>query len=249
MSFPKSLQHFPAQRERAQSTRDMAREGLGPAAGVDGASASSLVSFAFVFNLLIGAGALAIPRPFAQTGFVLAAPFLACLCFLSLLTSLYMVETLVSVRLISQDPVGLRHAMGGKANPSSSAADAAARSEDEDLLLAGTNSINLSAPVEESGGRRRRQGASGDAPERTRTPRDLQYGGFHSHSRVHFNTMYTQSMYHSTLDPISPYLDLPDGNDSHTPAHTTSRPQRPQGLSNTSPTGSQVPKPKENNGT
>lgn len=145
----------------------MAREGLGPAAGVEGAeSASSLVSFAFVFNLLIGAGALAIPRPFAQTGFVLAAPFLLCLCFLSLLTSLYMVETLVSVRLISQDPVGLRHAMGGKANPSSSAADAAARSEDEDLLLAGTNSINLSAPVEESGGRRRRQGASGDAPER-----------------------------------------------------------------------------------
>ena len=63
---------------------------------------SSWVSFAFVFNLLIGAGALAIPRPFAQTGFVLAAPFLCVLCFLSLLTSLYMVEVLLAVKLITK---------------------------------------------------------------------------------------------------------------------------------------------------
>ncbi len=35
---------------------------------------TQLVSFAFVFNLLVGAGALAIPRPFAQAGFMVAAP-------------------------------------------------------------------------------------------------------------------------------------------------------------------------------
>ena len=119
----------PGEPQNQSPTRSMGspdeREGKSPT--------SSWVSFAFVFNLLIGAGALAIPRPFAQTGFVLAAPFLCVLCFLSLLTSLYMVEVLLAVKLITK----------GEKDASSSLL---LQEEDGDDAAG----IGLSAPVDEN---------------------------------------------------------------------------------------------------
>ena len=64
--------------------------------------AAALTTFAFVFNLLIGAGALAIPKPFAQAGAVLGAPFLALLCVFSLATALFMVEVLLTMKVIER---------------------------------------------------------------------------------------------------------------------------------------------------
>ncbi|QDZ17534.1 putative transmembrane amino acid transporter [Chloropicon primus] len=117
-------------------------------------ASSSLVSFAFVFNLLIGAGALAIPRPFAQTGFVLAAPFLGFLCFFSLLTSMYMVEVLVAVRLMS--PSSTSDDDGHHHHRDKDKASRSASAEEDHLDQEG---ISLSAPVEENGAGASRAGA------------------------------------------------------------------------------------------
>jgi amino acid permease len=50
------------------------------------------VAFVFVFNLIVGAGALALPLAFQRAGLVLGTIFLSFLCFLAYITITYMIE-------------------------------------------------------------------------------------------------------------------------------------------------------------
>ena len=79
---------------RSRSPSFSSRGGGGAGFGVGG-SANDWVSFAFVFNLLVGAGALAIPRPFAQAGFLLAGPSMCFMAFMSFVTAMYTCEVLI----------------------------------------------------------------------------------------------------------------------------------------------------------
>ncbi len=52
--------------------------------------------FIYIFNLIIGVGALTLPRAFTETGLVLASILLVFLCGVSFLTSTYMIEAMAA---------------------------------------------------------------------------------------------------------------------------------------------------------
>lgn len=70
--------------------------GGGPGIG----SYSPLTGFVFIFNLIVGAGALTIPRAFAQVGLVYGSLALAMLAATSYVTATFMVEAIAGVNAL-----------------------------------------------------------------------------------------------------------------------------------------------------
>lgn len=53
-------------------------------------------AFAYIFNLVIGVGALALPLAFSQAGLVLGTLLLITLAFMSFITSSYIIEAMAA---------------------------------------------------------------------------------------------------------------------------------------------------------
>lgn len=68
--------------------------------GPDIGSYSPLTGFVFIFNLIVGAGALTIPRAFAQVGLVYGSMALATLAITSYVTATFMVEAIAGVNAL-----------------------------------------------------------------------------------------------------------------------------------------------------
>ncbi|KAL7682517.1 putative amino acid transporter, transmembrane domain-containing protein [Plasmopara halstedii] len=67
-------------------------------------SYSPLTGFVFIFNLIVGAGALTIPHAFANVGLIYGAILLSVLAFVSYVTATFMIEVIAGVNaLIRQD--------------------------------------------------------------------------------------------------------------------------------------------------
>ncbi|XP_003382868.1 PREDICTED: transmembrane protein 104-like isoform X1 [Amphimedon queenslandica] len=60
------------------------------------ATYSRKVGFVYIFNLLIGAGALALPKTFSDTGIALGTVFITLLCTLSYITACYVIEAMAA---------------------------------------------------------------------------------------------------------------------------------------------------------
>ena len=53
-------------------------------------------AFVYIFNLIIGVGALALPKSFSNAGLVLGTILLILLCFVSYMTTTYMIEAMAA---------------------------------------------------------------------------------------------------------------------------------------------------------
>lgn len=53
-------------------------------------------AFVYIFNLIIGVGALALPKAFSNAGLVLGTILLILLCFVSYMTTTYMIEAMAA---------------------------------------------------------------------------------------------------------------------------------------------------------
>ncbi|KAJ0389531.1 hypothetical protein P43SY_011825 [Pythium insidiosum] len=74
--------------------------GGGPSIG----SYSPLTGFVFIFNLIVGAGALTIPHAFAQVGLLYGALALALLALTSYVTATFMIEAIAGVNALRKRP-------------------------------------------------------------------------------------------------------------------------------------------------
>ncbi|CAB4030161.1 transmembrane 104-like, partial [Paramuricea clavata] len=61
---------------------------------------TSLAGFVYIFNLIVGAGALALPRAFSEAGLLLSAVIVVILAFLSFMTCSFMVESMAIANAI-----------------------------------------------------------------------------------------------------------------------------------------------------
>lgn len=61
---------------------------------------STPVAFVYVFNLIIGVGALTMPKAFADAGWLVAAVFTCVLCFISFVTATFMVEAMAAANAL-----------------------------------------------------------------------------------------------------------------------------------------------------
>ena len=52
--------------------------------------------FVYIFNLIIGVGALALPKAFSNAGLVLGTILIFLLCFVSYMTATYMIEAMAA---------------------------------------------------------------------------------------------------------------------------------------------------------
>ena len=64
---------------------------------------NSLAGFVYIFNLIVGAGALALPKAFSEAGLLLSAVIVAFLAFLSFLTSSFMVESMAIANAVLRE--------------------------------------------------------------------------------------------------------------------------------------------------
>eukprot|EP00045_Choanoeca_perplexa_P012749 m.141042 g.141042 ORF g.141042 m.141042 type:complete len:490 (+) comp16122_c0_seq1:176-1645(+) len=62
----------------------------------DGSTYSPTVAGIYVFNLIVGAGALAMPKAFAQSGYIAGSVMIAVLAFMSYMTVTFMVESMAA---------------------------------------------------------------------------------------------------------------------------------------------------------
>eukprot|EP00730_Choanoeca_flexa_P002518 TRINITY_DN11078_c0_g2_i1.p1 TRINITY_DN11078_c0_g2~~TRINITY_DN11078_c0_g2_i1.p1 ORF type:complete len:489 (+),score=94.76 TRINITY_DN11078_c0_g2_i1:191-1657(+) len=62
----------------------------------DGSTYSPMVAAIYVFNLIVGAGALAMPKAFAQSGYIAGAVMIAVLAFMSFMTVTFMIEAMAA---------------------------------------------------------------------------------------------------------------------------------------------------------
>jgi hypothetical protein len=77
----------------------------GGGGSASGGSYSPLTGFVFIFNLIVGAGALTIPRAFAQVGLLYGALTLAALALSSYVTATFMVEAIAGANaLVKRSP-------------------------------------------------------------------------------------------------------------------------------------------------
>ena len=53
-------------------------------------------AFVYIFNLIVGVGALALPKAFSNAGLVLGTILLILLCFVSYMTTTYMIEAMAA---------------------------------------------------------------------------------------------------------------------------------------------------------
>lgn len=67
-----------------------------------GGSYSPLTGFVFLFNLIVGAGALTIPRAFAQVGLLYGALALTALATVSYVTATFMIEAIAGVNALKK---------------------------------------------------------------------------------------------------------------------------------------------------
>ncbi len=56
--------------------------------------------FVYVFNLIVGTGALTLPAAFADAGFALSSVILVALAFMSFLTATFVVESMAAANAI-----------------------------------------------------------------------------------------------------------------------------------------------------
>lgn len=71
---------------------------------------SSMVGFVYIFNLIVGAGTLTLPKAVSGAGVLIAAVVFVVLAFLSFLTSTFMVEAMaIANALISEDTTTAEH--------------------------------------------------------------------------------------------------------------------------------------------
>jgi hypothetical protein len=68
--------------------------------GPDIGSYSPLTGFIFIFNLIVGAGALTIPHAFAQVGILYGALALSILALTSYVTATFMIEAIAGVNAL-----------------------------------------------------------------------------------------------------------------------------------------------------
>ena len=59
-------------------------------------------AFIYIFNLIIGVGALSLPRAFSEAGLVLGTILIIVLCGMSLMTATYMVEAMAAANAYSK---------------------------------------------------------------------------------------------------------------------------------------------------
>ncbi|GLE04372.1 hypothetical protein PINS_up013302 [Pythium insidiosum] len=91
--------------------------GGGPSIG----SYSPLTGFVFIFNLIVGAGALTIPHAFAQVGLLYGALALALLALTSYVTATFMVEAIAGVNALRKRPRELEVGVDDAAHKSAGA--------------------------------------------------------------------------------------------------------------------------------
>lgn len=65
-----------------------------------GSSYSMPVAFVYVFNLIIGVGALTMPKAFANAGWLIAIVLTTTLCFMSFVTATFMVEAMAAANAL-----------------------------------------------------------------------------------------------------------------------------------------------------
>ena len=58
-------------------------------------------AFAYIFNLIIGVGALALPRAFSESGLILGTLLIVILAFMSFMTTTYVVEAMAAANAYS----------------------------------------------------------------------------------------------------------------------------------------------------
>ncbi|XP_028395214.1 transmembrane protein 104-like isoform X2 [Dendronephthya gigantea] len=63
---------------------------------------NSLAGFVYIFNLIVGAGALALPKAFSEAGLLLSAIIIVILAFLSFMTCSFMVEAMAIANAVLQ---------------------------------------------------------------------------------------------------------------------------------------------------
>ncbi|XP_032231273.1 transmembrane protein 104 [Nematostella vectensis] len=71
-----------------------------PAVTETGDLYSSPVAFVYVFNLIIGAGALTMPKAFAGAGWIVSTVLICVLCGMSFITSTFMVEAMAAANAL-----------------------------------------------------------------------------------------------------------------------------------------------------
>ncbi|TYZ63287.1 hypothetical protein PybrP1_009076 [[Pythium] brassicae (nom. inval.)] len=102
--------------------------------GPDIGSYSPLTGFVFIFNLIVGAGALTIPRAFAQVGLVYGSVALATLAVTSYVTATFMVEAIAGVNALRRRERHVRATAAGSAADNTGDSDVEDQDDDDDRM-------------------------------------------------------------------------------------------------------------------
>eukprot|EP00038_Savillea_parva_P000396 m.95945 g.95945 ORF g.95945 m.95945 type:complete len:582 (-) comp10132_c0_seq1:67-1812(-) len=123
----------------------------------DGSAYSNGIGAVYVFNLIVGAGALSLPNAFSQAGWLSGTLLLCVLAFFSYVTSTFMVEAMSLANALEKKRNQLEHGI---------APGAAAALLDAQSLVAGDSDADgdalLRAPSDDNPGIQERQDAAND---------------------------------------------------------------------------------------
>ena len=72
--------------------------------GNDGTSYSLMVGFVYIFNIIVGTGALTMPKAFENTGILLSSVLLVFLTLMSFITATFMFEAMAIANAIKNYP-------------------------------------------------------------------------------------------------------------------------------------------------
>ena len=90
---------------------------------------SLAIGFVYIFNIIVGTGALTMPKAFEKTGIILSSALLVFLTFMSFITATFMFEAMAIANAIKNFPKyeGSRSRRRGLANPGFESENASSR--------------------------------------------------------------------------------------------------------------------------